>query len=203
MKERGILMTGEMVRAILDGRKWQTRRVIKPQPPNDYSDNPVLMDNEEPVYWAFGHHHIAPSYEAGMRLWVRETWMPTPETASERASRPYWYRAGIMGREPQGLKWKSARFMPKGAARIWLEITNVRAEPLQQITKRGVHAEGAIMKPWVTPDMPDGVLACDGKAYLSWLSAWVGLWDRINAKRGFAWAKNPWVWVIEFKPLKM
>ena len=175
MKERPILFNGEMVRATLDGRKTQTRRAIKPQP--GFQGNTPI----ECIHCPYG--------DPGDRLWVRETWAKGPQNHG-------WgeviYKAtfgAMMKPVCEGFtKWKSPRFMPRKYSRITLEVTGVRVERLQDITHRDALAEG------VSYD----VSKSDGAP----LKRFQVLWDSNNAKGGFGWDDNPWVWVIEFKAIQ-
>lgn len=218
MKERPLLFSSEMVRAILDGRKTQTRRVIKHWPPKINLPFDVRGD------WPIGHNTIAragiyqpksnplgalsviaengnllgikpyefrwicPYGKPGDRLWVRETWRELIDFGApgDSSSSNYCeYRADNKPDFDPDVKWCSPIFMPRWASRITLEIVKVRAERLQDITDTNGMYEG-----WT----------CDPKNlnYLPriWFSE---LWERINAKRGYSWESNPWVWVIEFK----
>ena len=139
---------------------------------------------------------LYPRVGPGDRLWVRETWAALSQGSYESVEKPdewgfrHWhydmrYRADgdhFTDAETRGFRWRSSRFMPKWACRLWLEVKDVRVERLQDITQADVLAEG------MNPDWSD--------------LAWYGfrdLWDSLNAKRGHTWAVNPWVWVIEFK----
>ena len=169
MKERPILFSGQMVSAILDGRKTQTRRIVKPQP--IASRNLVHLP-----------------YRVGQRLWVRESCRPRQTgTVYYRAdSYDYHYdeiRAG--GTVPQ---WRPSIHMPRWASRITLEIVAVRVERLQEITEDDAKAEGC--QP-ITHE--DGAVDCGTRKTM-----FAKLWDEINAKRA-PWASNPFVFVIEFK----
>ena len=176
MKEHPILFSGEMVRAILDGRKTQTRRVIKFHTPA-YS-NPEFLAGCDLV--SFSHENgavfkdrisfmvpIKCQYGApGDTLWVREAWKETQgEGLAYRATEPY------MDGEP----WRPSIFMPRWASRIALSVKNVRVERVQNISQGDAMAEGT-----------------QGK------HSFAVLWDIINAKRGFGWDINSWVWVVEF-----
>ena len=127
----------------------------------------------------------------GDRLWVRETWAQIPEmrpsgyfTDPKWIGRNYWYRAD--GDKPTwGGNWRPSIFMRREACRIILEITDIRAERLQEMTEEDAIREGA---------------QCAGfPASLTNLGAFAGLWNSLNAKRGFGWNENPWVWRIEFR----
>ena len=120
MAIKPILFNTEMVRAILDGRKSCTRRVVKPQPTARY-----------------GAQCIKPPYQSGDILYVRETW--------KRALNGYYYYEDWQRDDIADItKWKPSIHMPKEAARIWLKVTDVRVERLQDITEDGAKAEGAI-----------------------------------------------------------
>lgn len=201
MKERQILFSGAMVRAILDGRKTQTRRVVK-LPHNNplgawepttiggkglYRDKACTIPANEPERAAIWHTRtgdcvVALYGQPGDRLWVRETWREDSPDDAEAAI----YRADGRTDLPPEFKWKPSIFMPRWASRITLEITGVRVERLQDIGWRDCAAEG-------TPNDPE-----HGIGYPTWQDAYAALWDSINAKRA-PWASNPWVWVVEFK----
>jgi hypothetical protein len=135
----------------------------------------------------------APSRYGGVgdRLWVCETFAYVPATAYAASDVPQTtnpadpaeaavYRAGWDRAKP-GTRWRSPRFMPRWAARLWFEITGMHAERIQEITPAGVRTEGIFV-----PD-EDAI------------STFALVWDSLNARRGYAWASNPWVWVVEFK----
>ncbi len=187
MKERPILFSGPMVQALLAGTKTQTRRVVTPQPRFGQVLHNILLDGDD--------CHVCPHGAKGDRLWVREThqwdndeyvqryieqpWLgdPDPESAEVhyRASEPH---PDIFPR------WSPSIFMPRWACRLKLEITKVRAQRVQEISQWDCVDEG--LQPG-TEDQPDLV------------EKYRVLWDSLNAKRGYGWAKNPWVWVIEFR----
>ena len=222
MKERPILFNGEMVRAILDGRKTMTRRIVKPQPPFEpegYECGPFyrLMD-AEPIAYGFcdedGNDFKCPYGQPGDRLWVRETWCPVNDEAFDgekwidyRATPKYeeshpagWDNAPG---DPEALSWKPSIHMPRWASRILLEITSVRVERLQEITPNDCEAEGIQGKSLPSPvrgqpyeEYNNG----DGLVYTSPTLAFRALWESINGKK-HPWESNPWVWVIEFKRL--
>jgi len=176
--EKPIIFKGEMVRAILDGWKTQTRRVIKPQ---ILSWCPPLIGAEiAPNCFIGGLSFLAsnPYGRPGDRLWVKETFALDVPGCSSRVT----YRADhidLKGDGPQPIKWSPSIFMPRKLSRITLEIIKIRVERVQEITDNDIHAEG---------------LAPIGDKYL----CFADLWDSIYAKQGFGWGENPWVWVIEF-----
>ena len=217
MKERPILFSGPMVRAILSGTKTQTRRVLKPQP---YFDNRGLLWWEwsrsagsasiDPVgqpsdEWLKHCPYGAP----GDVLWVRETWAP-----SDLA--PVLYRAD--GPVRNG-RWRPSIHMPRWASRLSLRIKSVRVERLQDITEADAIAEGAhrmtctqglqwadgspkgatwsMQRPHpAEADPENGHRHCLGSARM----AFANLWQSINGAG--SWAANPFVWVIEFEVMK-
>jgi hypothetical protein len=211
-----------MVRAILDGRKTQTRRVIKPQPADglffsgwisissckpdegkaSFIDNYPLITKLNRIKCPYG--------KPGDRLWVRETWLPDAPCDGSWDDVAFYgckgsplsmipehyrkvehciYRASWKGHP---LIWKPSIHMPRWASRINLEITGIRVERVQDISGTDARAEGIEMpntnvynESYKQNDLPIGLFA--------------SLWDSINAKRGYSWESNPWVWVIEFK----
>jgi len=179
MVELPILFSGEMVRAILDGRKTQTRRVVK-LPVSEigkmvkYRGDWVL-----PCEWS-------PYGKSGDRLWVRETWWQWGGT-EKRIS----YRADTLPSFAPNGGFRPSIFMPRWASRITLEVVDVRVERLQDISEDDAKAEGVMAS--------GGWNADDTEYCVGYRTAFSRLWDSINAKRGYSWATNPWVWAVEFK----
>lgn len=189
MKEKPILFNTEMVRAILDGRKSQTRRVIKPQPAAQLSK----IENSE--LWTFTNceQEWKPKYQPGDRLWVRETWKQV-EIDDQIGTRIYppVYKADEPPYQGGDCHWEPPIFMPKKYARIWLEVLDVRVERVKQMKLGEMISEGIKKVP-------------DGEGGINWtvmMSRMAYLWDSINKKRGYSWELNPWVWVYEFKRIK-
>lgn len=183
MKERPILFSGEMVRAILDGRKTQTRRVIKRN-----ASSRVQFHGKQ---WHIDDQHAAcacPYGQPGDRLWVRETWACShlydqfPPRLIPLDARFAYAATEHIG----GLIKRPSIHMPQWASRILLEIESVRVERLNAITADDCRAEG-------TEDDKN-----DGLVRLRFSQLWTG----INEKRGFAWHVNPWVWAITFRRVK-
>lgn len=189
-----------MVRAILDGRKTQTRRVIAKQPidilpcKEDWAGKRwVSLDTREPKPSGtiFGCKYGVP----GDRLWVRETHAIVPESAYrnsdgiEQTINPSDRYEAAVYREgfdrSHSFRWRPSIHMPRWSSRITLEIINVRAERLKRISNKDAHAEG--VQEW------------DGDQPNDYIGSFCNLWDSINEARGFGWGANPWVWVIEFK----
>jgi hypothetical protein len=174
MKEHPIIFSPSMVRAILDGRKTQTRRVIR----GARGAESLYAGNKDGLWVVERFGDAAQSLircpygRVGDRLWVRETCGLT--------GRGIVYRADS---EVHINRWIPAIHMPRSAARLFLSIEDIRVERLQSITYENAWAEG------VFPDSGDAI------------ASFASLWDRINAKRGFGWDANPWVWVVQFRKL--
>jgi hypothetical protein len=161
-----ILFNTDMVQAILENRKTQTRRIVKLNGCKSF-DVPSDWDKEAIDHWTGGK---CPYGQVGDVLWVRETWKWDIFTGGYFAL----YRADYSTNF--GAKWKPSIHMPFEACRLFLKITNIRVERLQEITCKDVLAEG----------MDSGHD-----------SSFITLWQSINGAK--SWDSNPWVWVIEFK----
>ena len=187
MKERPILFSGQMVRAILDGRKTQTRRIVKNAtgPFWNHSGYRIVM-RDGFTFWEthggipneYGPAFACPYGKPGDRLWVRETWAPAewPPTGP-----PAVYRAD------EGMfasRWKPSIHMPRWASRINLEVVSVRVERLQDISEEDALAEGITL-------VERGTSPVD---------QFNKLWESINGPG--SWEANPWVWVVEFKRIE-
>lgn len=210
-KERPILFSSPMVRAILDGRKTQTRRVMKPQPPAATVEMRLHGDGWLPC-WDVAHGDIGdrrrcPHGHSGDRLWVRETWCPYPEESTGRI----WYRATDErshdrwrdnSARPHLYNWRPSIHMPRWASRITLRVVSVRAERLQDINETDARAEGA---PAIAADdartVPTDILARLRDLHTpSYMLGFASIWMDIYGPG--SWYTNPWVWVIEFKRLE-
>lgn len=207
--ERPILFSAPMVRAILTGRKTQTRRVVrwpfKGQPRDEELDN--LGDGQS--LYVRGKAVPCPYGIDGDRLWVRETWAHSG--ADKRRALIYRADEGTASlalQAPEFGKWRPSIFMPRSACRIVLEVIDMRCERLQAISYEDALAEGAPDFAEMLSKVPEEQR--ESKAYgetleqcarrLQWPQRWYRqLWESLNAKRGFAWKSNPWVWVMEFK----
>ena len=209
MKERPILFSGEMVRAILDDRKTMTRRVINQTPAGFRFDGfitdgtkdrgkAVFSPSENFQYDITGNIKVLCPYgQPGDRLWVRETFCDRNNNGEQ--IKPLYRADGQEYEDGDGwhfeAKWKPSIFMPRRYSRITLEITNIHVERLQYISEEDAKREG------VESNFDEGVVYygplnkghADARIAFSWL------WDSINAKRGYSWESNPWVWVVEFK----
>jgi hypothetical protein len=191
MKERPILFSGPMVRAILDGRKTMTRRVIKnvpgillyPQVQDCGVPIPELIDAYKKAWLT-----VCPHGQPGDRLWVRETFATSRAVSSNKSQRieSAFYRAdeGIKFARMDNVVWRPSIFMPRWASRLTLEIAAVRVERIWAITGPDCLAEGVSYRP-------------NGEDFLG--TDFHKLWDSLNSKRGYGWDANPWVWAISFK----
>lgn len=200
-KERPILFNGEMIRALLDGRKTQTRRVIKPQPGKlTFFDWPASKEKPWPVLPG-GKLQPCPYGVPGDRLWVREThgiaYQDGKQIYEYKAS---WYDWDAERATRNGMKWKPSIHMPRSACRIILEVTDVRVERVQDISEEDAKAEGVKWTDGAIPGLPgpDNIPQW-GYPCFPHRKAFERLWDSINKKRGYGWEVNPWIWVVEFK----
>ena len=183
MIERPISFNSEMVRAILDGRKTQTRRPVKPQPTMDCATGVRKWEGDPRLLLRFYlKNNRCPFGVPGDRLWVREAWRVS--SAQDKLP-PLRLPRGLAieypaSENPQYLdgRIRSRRHMPRWASRITLEVTGVMLERVQDIRMDGAIAEG----------MPGPYHRGD----------FVKLWGQIY-KDEYNWSANPWVWVVEFK----
>ena len=212
MNEKPIIFSGPMVRAILDGRKTQTRRVVKPQPDKVFDGSP----------WKFrhsirqghsGHDRLACPYGVpGDRLWVREAWSLDPCPGPNYRGGPMLDKGEVMYRATDGWAgpWRPSIHMPRRASRITLEVTKVRVERLEQISEGDAVAEGARKFDELEPSSHryanpakwsmEENRTKEAECLTSARWAFANYWEKLNAKRS-PWSSNPWVWVVEFKRL--
>ena len=178
-----MLFNTDMVRSILEGRKSVTRRLVKPQPKGDGSKPEPLITR--PEYWnAWGDDNVyRQPFQTGDILWVRETWAKNPFGAG------YIYPTDYPG---AGQKWRPSIHMPRDVARIFLRVTNVQVERLQDIN--GLHAKEE---------------GCEGDVHINPLYGcpetvhnFKTVWDstiKPKYRTAYGWDANPWVWVIQFE----
>ncbi|EPY4011490.1 hypothetical protein NL495_07870 [Klebsiella pneumoniae] len=200
MKERGMIFNGEMVRAILDGRKTQTRRPIKWKQTRfteigereDGSKWPWSEDAEHACdFW-----HPCPFGAVGDRIWVRETWASGLSTKSTLAYRATHKREDLEDGFYDTIKWTPSIHMPRWASRILLEITGVRVERLNAISEEDATAEGVPPAGSLLPDYPGTFLTPKGD-FATAKVAFQRLWESIYGEE--SWKAKSWVWVISFK----
>nr|WP_216662762.1 hypothetical protein [Klebsiella aerogenes] len=217
-----MIFNGEMVRAILDGRKTQTRRIMKVQPepsksrPRDFWFSSKKLESmvhisdfapgNSPIadYHLFIQEHCCPFGAVGDRIWVRETWA---RYNIDQNSHDLAYRATTPADWPEEGRWRPSIHMPRWASRILLEITNVRIERLNAISPEDAESEGLErtnftgfgdepgLPSYPEPDVYFDPLKKQWKEYPP--EAFAGLWESIYGEG--SWKANPWVWVIEFK----
>lgn len=213
MEIKPILFNTDMVRAIMYGRKTCTRRVIKPQweecPACKYVHNEYIYDKmAENVYCARCGYPLEPErrapYHPGDIMYIRETWqylyeLDGNEQVIEDTGKYYYASTDTIpfdtyvdenGVKHDHAPWKPSIHMPKEAARIWLKVTDVRVERLQNITADGIRNEG----------LSSAAVHC-GDVEIA-LKEWETLWNSTIKKSDidrYGWNANPWVWVIEFE----
>jgi hypothetical protein len=224
MKYSPMIMGAESVWGILEGRKTMTRRVVTPQPTGDFEIgmyHPIGVDKGGEEYpkperfgiWGDGWDIPCPYGQVGDRIWCKETWgigcRPDPDSGWRdgiKYKADKTYLDGIESFpfrtiENQDLSryerngWNNPRFMPRLASRLTLEITGIRVERVQDITEDDAIAEGCNYKDVkylntsLYPPCFESVS----------ITEYYKLWDSLNAKRGYPWHSDPWVWVIEFR----
>lgn len=195
MAIKPILFNTEMVRAILDGQKTCTRRVVKTRRkdacgfyvtkrPDGSFAGIYEYDEDERMF----ENQLIPPYKPGDVLYVRETFM-------QAAAHTFWYKADDNSWISEGLHWHPSIHMPKEAARIWLKVTDVRVEHLQDITEDGAKAEGANWKNGQN-------VGWEEKMKRTATERFAEIWDSTIKKSDidrYGWEANPWVWVIDFE----
>jgi len=201
MKERPIIFSGLMVRAILEGRKSQTRRIVKPQPD-------AVIDGEP--YWHIGgyrasryrgvtdqlrmgtHNPIRCPYGIpGDRLWVRESFFIPDAPYKAKNSHLVSYKADETNQLAlQYTGWRPSIHMPRWASRIILEIVEIRVERVQDISEADALAEGVSI-------LPDAEIAARVAEDTPARMEFWALWTSIHGPD--SWDANPWVWVLEFR----
>ena len=221
MKEHPILFSSQMVRAILDGTKTQTRRPI----PVMLKPKQVIHHIEEIDKYCFVTKHengkvsgiseyFRRPYNVGDRLWVRETYRPIFGQASELISVDYkadppekWERLGDVVGAP--VKWHPSIHMPRWASRLTLEVKAIRAEPLHDISDEDAIREGIYRSvEIVEPCESKYPISTDWDGYEAMLSPCVARWDFARMWRSIypsgpkSWDAAPWVWVIDFEVVK-
>lgn len=194
MTDRPILFSAPMVRAILNGNKTQTRRVIA----REWLQRSNVLNMElvnQTVRCQYGR--------VGDRLWVREKWAIQTDLGLPLSSpQPIEYIADIKSLDQiEDYTVKPSIHMPRWASRITLEITNVRVERVRDISETDAWGEGIER----LTDFGDNVNFASWRDDIGYHNfptareAYRNLWDTINAKRGYGWDANPFVWVVEFK----
>lgn len=212
-KAKPILFNTEMVKAILDGRKTQTRRVINKEYLGmaDIEENNIYVPREDGGYINILNTTWS-KYKVGDILYVRETWCygSVVGDSDEYGNEELWleqlqehedneiifYKADMEDAIKEGVSfedvvWKPSIYMPKKYARIFLKVTNVRVERLQDITRNDISKEGC----------PDKIKQCEEyqDEMIDW---WINIWNS-TAKDGYKWEDNPYVFVYEFEKVEV
>jgi hypothetical protein len=184
LKKRPIIMGAESVRAILDERKTVTRRVVGKRMLERFKFSPsgelLGSFNEAHPEWEIYPTIDDAPYRIGDRVWVKETWAECPDGGCLYKADPMFIGCD---KSDFAWDWKSSMFMPRWASRITLEITDIRVERVQDITPEDALKEGF----------------CNYGTDVDTLDAFCEAWQKLNAKRGYPWEKNPWVWVVLFR----
>ena len=201
MADRPIIFSASMVRALLDGVKTQTRRVLKPQPPEGAHYNGIHFDSNAPDAWFFNTPHggfrVRQRFDVGDRLWVREglrreshTWIYD----ADRSHVPWPARGEIAGLTRDSV---SSMMMRRACSRLTLTVTDVRVQRLQEISEEDAVAEGVqqcrdgeATGAYTAPGSPD--FLCGWSA----AGAYRRLWDVLHGSD--AWSANPWVVALTF-----
>ncbi len=213
MNTKPMIFTTENIRGIRDGRKTMTRRVIKPQPSEGGLEWCTAADGafsawQDPLLLLDEHsedggpcQRVCPYGVPGDLLWVRETWGKEPDRRTSPSlgettnlfEGDVFYRASHENNYPG--PWKPSIHMPRTLSRLTLRVSNVRVERVQDISEEDMIAEGIT-------DIGDGCgcleRANGNMAYSTTRNLFMQLWDSINAKRGYSWESNPYVWIIEW-----
>lgn len=203
MSVKPVLFNIDMVRAILDGRKTVTRRLIKPQPSKGKDCVGWCIDStsgKEIGCAGFGRYgnieFFRPPYQIGDIIYVREAWFNNGSRYMYRANYSESEKFYCNGKEI-AMKWHPSIHMPKEAARIWLKVTDVRLEKLREVTEEQAAKEGAIDN--------RGFIHSPDNEYDEIHTArehFEKIWDSTIQKQDlnqYGWDANPWVWVIEFE----
>ena len=195
-----ILFNTEQARNILDGRKTQTRRPVAES----------VMEHWDSRFWDCARSPKYAPYQVGDILYVRETWncIRTGNGRSVPFETKYWYKAGNAFEDCADEKWHPSIHMPKEAARIFLKVTDVRVDRLQNITEEDAIKEGetGVRCECLHKELGGGMYGCTDCMNTGWLEPptmyFMYDWNAIYAKRGYSWEANPWVWVYEFEQMK-
>ena len=219
---KGIIFSGESVLAIMDGRKTMTRRVIKFPPSFSHADFNIYgyegpVNGKHLFTWGRningayfdGAVGVNQPYSEGDVLWVREKWRTVDYEYHDckwsasieyadgsKGLRVFWYNNTDLGIPDDCIYsktgWQPPRHMPREAARLFLRVTDVRVERVQDISTSNCEREGIASD----IDRFNGLMT----PHHDWIvGEFARLWDTINAKRGYGWDSNPWVWVYEFE----
>jgi len=207
-KEHPIIFCTEMVKAIQDNEKTMTRRTHGLELINRHPDEYQFIEFKEDLGYPASRGYLwagfkrrnksystvyikCPYGQVGGLLWVRETWAKRVDGVDQILYKAQYENVVQMLDLPDfNIKWKPPIHMFKKDARLWLEKTAIRVERLQDISRGEIRAEGVGLPP--SPRFTPGVFSELHQEFAY-------LWDKLNAKRGYSWEFNPWVWPISFK----
>ena len=199
-----ILFNTDMVRAILDGRKTVTRRLVK-HDVDAILNSPYHKEHPEVDDRQIISKLCMPPYQPGDILYVRETWHKYKKRVGKgegcHIAEFYGYKASIANSEDANEPWKPSIHMPKEAARIWLKVKDVRVERLQEIAEDEAISEGIYPSNCRNCNAPFGCDTCPDEGYDE-IDEFVELWNSTIKKSDldrYGWDASPWVWVIEFE----
>jgi hypothetical protein len=216
-RERPIIFSADSVRAILDGRKTQTRRVVDELLYIEIDDTDGTLRQVSQSDSGFGaaceKYARCPYGRPGDRLWVRETFAlaatcEDPGDEGEGDWRAVYRADGDARSWTEGTgddakeiaaPWRSPIFMPRWASRLTLELTEVRVQRVQHITREDAVAEGMSSDPVAGHLRRDGVTELATIVFFDPVLSYRRGWNALNAKRGFSFENNPWVWALQFE----
>jgi hypothetical protein len=203
MKETPLMLKTPLVKATLEGRKTQTRRVMRDQPSENEKfkyycqlkngDWGALFEWKTSEGEIFHNHYKCPYGKPGDLLWVKETYTDGGNLTSGVG---YIYKANNYPDDfIKAIKWKPSLFMPKSACRLWLEIESITPERLCDISEEDAIAEGVSRDVWTENGISTNF---EPDSELDYIKGFKILWDSINGKT-LPWSKNPWLWAIKYK----
>lgn len=216
--ERPLICYPHEVKAILDGRQTQFRRVMDRQPGEMLGRGAIRQYNESGPFLFFqerlgkSHKHwsgpewICPYGERGTYIWVKEAlacdWLNFMMYAVDE--RPITSFAGTRITWPYKRKRLSAHHMSRSDSRIYLQALTIRAEPLQTISEADARSEGVgtALRAQLYGVADDKAVPLNGELRPSYRNAFATLWDGLNGQCGYSWDTNPWVWVVEFRRVR-
>ena len=205
---RGLIFTPDLIPGVMAGTVTVTSRVMNPQPPGWITRMGwTCFTPAGKVSGRGNYEDQGPAekfflfpFRNGEKRYVKETWAPYRDAATYRAqwpdTIPPWHP------ENEFRKWRSSMFMPRWAARTWIEIVSVKPARCQEITEEEAIASGC--RPFFDHDNPVQVKSPNGNVHpfaplKGPLDAYAALWDQLNGKRGYPWSANCWAWRVTFR----
>lgn len=206
MADRGITFSAPMVRALLDGRKTQTRRLISPTK-KDIAPGQILRFEGPRI--GGRAYRFAPPHQPGDRLYVREHWKTTPayddlaprDMGGEEPLRYLADDATFNWAEADGAlagRHRQAMHMPRWASRLTLLVTDVRVQRLQEIGEADALAEGIVEHEATMTEPAEYTIGPDSLLYSNAVEAYAALWDSLHTDPGTRWEDNPWIYAVSF-----